>query len=168
VEGLLAIAKTKTITSAEEASVDVASNIELAVNKTRIPQQYKEEIKAELLESFNQSIKDFVTTIAGGLQTPVTYLTEQEEAEIPELSVGFWTNFINAISRLEADNKFLSVKWLMETRFKDDPSFQRATGIALSNGLLVPYYRNNPKNPRFATKCCRLNKEHSMYKKLFA
>ena len=69
-----------------------------------------------------------------------------------------WGPFIRRVDGIETTNRFLSVKWLRETQFAGQPSFQEALSIAIANGILGTYHRENPKAPDHPTLCCRLNR----------
>lgn len=71
-----------------------------------------------------------------------------------------WTPFVRRIRDMEASYDFLSVKWLRERRFAEDPEAREALQAALDKSMLSTYFRDNPKNPQFPTRCCKLNREH--------
>lgn len=71
-----------------------------------------------------------------------------------------WMPFIRRIRDFEAGHRFLSVKWLRETKFANEREMQDTLQIAIDREMLVTYYVDNPKNPVFPTLACRLNREH--------
>jgi hypothetical protein len=77
-----------------------------------------------------------------------------------------WGPFVRRISQLEAENRFLSVKWLNEKKLADDPALREALQIAIKDGILELYSLENPKNPDFETTACKLNKQNPVVKKI--
>ena len=68
-----------------------------------------------------------------------------------------WTPFVRRIRDMQLTHKFLSVKWLREKKFGQDPELQEALQIAIDRSLLLTSYRDNPANPAYPTLCCELN-----------
>lgn len=71
-----------------------------------------------------------------------------------------WGPFIRRIEELQRNNGYLSVKWLHQKVFGDDPGMQEALQIAIEHQVLGTYQRTNPHRPRFPTLCCELNASH--------
>jgi hypothetical protein len=77
-----------------------------------------------------------------------------------------WVPFIRRIRDLQAGNRFLSVKHLRETVFKNEPDSQEALQVAIDKEMLSTYYHDNPKNPQFPTLACKLNSEHPVIREI--
>jgi hypothetical protein len=77
-----------------------------------------------------------------------------------------WGPFVRRINELENEHKFLSVKWLNETKFATEPAMQEALQIAIKDRILELYSLENPKNPSFLTTACKLAKQHPIIKKV--
>jgi hypothetical protein len=77
-----------------------------------------------------------------------------------------WGPFVRRINQLESQHRFLSVKWLNEKKFADDPALQEALQIAIKNGILELYSIDNPNNPDFKTSVCRLIRGHPTVRKI--
>ncbi len=73
-----------------------------------------------------------------------------------------WAPFIRKIRDMEESHDFLSVRWLREKRFADNPRFQGALQVAIDRELLSTHHEDNPNNPQFPTLCCRLNRDHAL------
>ncbi len=82
-------------------------------------------------------------------------------------SISFsWIPFIRRIRDLQTTNRFLSVKMVREKVFEDQPEAQETLQIAIDRKMLLTYYVDNPKNPRFPTLACELNPEHVVVKEI--
>lgn len=77
-----------------------------------------------------------------------------------------WGPFIRRINELEGEHKFLSVKWLNETKFATEPAMREALQIAIKDGILQLNSLENPKNPLFQTKACKLDRLNPITKKV--
>ena len=64
------------------------------------------------------------------------------------------------MAKNEAKYRFLSVKFLREKVFAGDPVIHEALQFAIDEGVLETYTQPNPKNPDWATKACRLKRDH--------
>ena len=71
-----------------------------------------------------------------------------------------WGPFIRRMDELQRKNAYLSVKWLHQQVFVDEPGMREALQIAIDRGLLRTYERPNPRRPRYPTLCCELNRGH--------
>lgn len=94
--------------------------------------------------------------------------------DIPKLSMEvtklaldspFWLSFIRRISDIEEAHKFVSVKWLRETKFADDVEAQEALQIAIDKDILTTHRMENTKNPKYPILCCNLNRSNPIVKK---
>jgi len=65
-------------------------------------------------------------------------------------------------------NRFLSVKNLREKRFAQNQTLQDAFQSALNSGMLETYYVDNPRNPEWPTKACRVNRTNETVKEILA
>lgn len=82
-------------------------------------------------------------------------------ARVPGSTSYNWTPFVRRIRDIEETHEFLSVKWLREKRFSDEPEYQEALQVAIDRSMVLTHYIDNPYNPEFPTKCCKLNREHA-------
>lgn len=85
-----------------------------------------------------------------------------EVAPVPGTTSYNWIPFIQRMRALETSKKYLSVKWLREKVFSEDPEAQEALQVAIDTKMLLTYYRKNPKNPKFPTLCCKMDWDHPM------
>ncbi|MBI4288995.1 MAG: hypothetical protein HY671_11275 [Chloroflexi bacterium] len=85
---------------------------------------------------------------------------------IPGSDLYDWVPFLRRIRDLQATHKFISVKWLRETKLSREPEMREALQVALDRGMLQRYYVQNPHNPTFPTLGCRLNEDHPVVKKV--
>jgi len=69
-----------------------------------------------------------------------------------------WGPFIRRLDHLERRNRFLSVKRLHRTIFADEPGTQEALQLALKRKLLLTYNIQNPRDAKFPTLCCKLDR----------
>ena len=77
-----------------------------------------------------------------------------------------WGPFIRKMVEIEGKQKFLSIKWLNETRFAGDPSSREALQVALKIGILKSFKLDNPHNPHFKTTCCALDRQNAIVKQV--
>lgn len=77
-----------------------------------------------------------------------------------------WMPFIRRIRDFEVSHRFLSVKWLRETKFANEREMQETLQIAINMEMLLTYYVDNPKNPLFPTLACKLNWEHPVVREI--
>jgi hypothetical protein len=78
-----------------------------------------------------------------------------------------WGPFIRRIHQLASENKFLSVKWLDQTKFADAPVAREELQIAIKDGILERYTIENTRNPSYPTRACKLNRQHPAVKRVF-
>jgi hypothetical protein len=67
---------------------------------------------------------------------------------------------VRRVHGLEAQNRFISLKWLNETKFGADPAMRETLQAAIKNRIVELYQIDNPKNPVFPTTACRLAVTH--------
>jgi hypothetical protein len=79
-----------------------------------------------------------------------------------------WVNFIQRIDKLEEEMSFLSVKWLRERVFKNESDFLEILQVAIHSGILEKYYVDNPKNPKFPTLACKLDRSNEFVKQIIS
>jgi hypothetical protein len=84
----------------------------------------------------------------------------------PAATVLEYAPFVRLIHNLEESHGFLSVKWLREKYFAGSPANQEALQIALDRSMLLTERIRNPKNPRYMTLTCRLNRDHPVVKEV--
>lgn len=77
-----------------------------------------------------------------------------------------WGPFIRRINQMEGEHNFLSVKWLNETKFGDDPAMREALQVAIKDGIVELYPVDNPRNPAFQTTACKLVRQHPVVNKV--
>lgn len=121
------------VTKAEqETTLRVAQTLEHL-----LPKEYLREVKKELTDAFS-TLKSTVAPASSGYD---------------------WGPFIRRISDLQGKNRFLSVKWLHQKHFTDDPGMQEALQIAIAQKMLLTYHLENPKKDSGAkpTLCCKLD-----------
>ncbi len=92
---------------------------------------------------------------------------EYSSISAPGASSYNWNPFIQTIHDIENSRKlgFISVKWLRETKFKNDSEYKNALQIAIERRLLSTYTIDNPRKPQYPVLCCKLNKEHPIVSK---
>lgn len=73
-----------------------------------------------------------------------------------------WGPFVRRIRDLQRSNQYLSVKWLHQKVFADDPGLQEALQIAITRTMLRTYSRANPKDRGHPTLCCELDLTNSV------
>ncbi len=98
-----------------------------------------------------------------GLETLTNHIEKPPLPGSPEYD---WLPFVRRIRDFESKYPFLSVKWLRETVFQDEPQTQHALQAALDSSILETYHQRNPKNPAFPTLCCRLNRNQQIVKNI--
>ena len=101
-------------------------------------------------EAVGRTIARDVDEVFAGLRSTVA-------ATAPEYD---WGPFLRRVDGIERGNRFMSVKWLRETQFAGEPSFQEAISVAIASGMLTTYHSENPKNPSYPTLCCKLARQH--------
>ena len=77
-----------------------------------------------------------------------------------------WGPFIRLIDELEGKHRFLSVKWLNQTKLAEDPALRESLQVAIEEGIVELYSVDNPKNPEFPTTACKLARENPVVKKV--
>jgi len=77
-----------------------------------------------------------------------------------------WGPFVRRVNELENEHRFLSVKWLNETKFATEPAMREALQIAIKDGILELYNLENPRNPSFKTTACKLARSDATVKKV--
>lgn len=71
-----------------------------------------------------------------------------------------WTPFLRRTGDLQRAHQYLSVKWLHQKVFADEPDMQQALQVALAREMLRTYQLPNPHSARHPTLCCELNPAH--------
>jgi hypothetical protein len=71
-----------------------------------------------------------------------------------------WRPFVRRVRELQRANQYLSVKWLHQKVFAEEPSMQQALQVALAREMLRTYQLSNPRNPEHPTLCCEVNPGH--------
>jgi len=74
--------------------------------------------------------------------------------------------FLRRIRDLEKEHRFLSVKWLREKKYGNNPEAQEALQICLDKGYLKTYRQKNPRHPNRPVLSCKLNRENNDLKKI--
>jgi hypothetical protein len=147
VEGVISSLQRTTLGKVEEPTL---LRISERVNKAL--QSQPEAVREQAIKEIRDELKELFSVL---------------KAEAAPSSLDYdWGPFIRRIHQLEAENKFLSVKWLNETKFADDPAMQEALQVAIKDGLLELYSRDNPRNSAFKTTACKLAHRHQTVKKV--
>lgn len=75
-------------------------------------------------------------------------------------------SFIRRMLDIESEHKFVSVKWLREKKFADDPDSQAIMQAAIDKELLLTERIPNPRDPKYPILTCKLNREHQIVKEV--
>jgi hypothetical protein len=96
-----------------------------------------------------------------GVKEEVGALFRLLRAEVAPSSLEYdWGPFIRRMDELEQENKFLSVKWLNEKVFAEDPVMKEALQVAIRDGILETYPIPNPRSLEHPTTACRLDRKN--------
>lgn len=74
--------------------------------------------------------------------------------------------FLRKIRDLEAGHKFLSIKWLRETIFAENPEAQEALQICIEKQYLTTYKIDNPRHKSRQVSCCKINQNKREIRKI--
>jgi len=128
-----------------------------------LPESEKHKVREAVYKEIDSFLGTLGWQLGTGLKETITPTAEAVPSKfvpIPGSALYDWVLFVRRIRDLEAHNKFLSVKMLREKAFAREPETQEALQIAIDREMLLTYYVDNPKNPRFPTLACKLNREH--------
>jgi len=137
----------------------------IAESAERLQQTTDDKEKEALVQKIYADLSSFVGTVKHDIAvelSPDDLVKDRMslDASIPGAIAYDWIPFVRRIRALEKGNKFLSVKWLRETKFADDTKAQEELQTAIDRNMLEIYFIENPRNPKYPVSCCRLNKEH--------
>lgn len=80
----------------------------------------------------------------------------------PTPSKSYMPQFIRRMAELEKSHNFLSVKWLHQDKFLDDPPMRECLQTAIDEGVVKTYPVDNPKNPGFPVTACKLDRDNPL------
>lgn len=128
---------------------------------TRTEEAATLKVSQALGQAMPSATKEQLGSVQRELQKKLTEAFSNLKSSVaPTSSTYDWGPFIRRIADLERKNRFLSVKWLHQTIFADDPGNRTALQVAIDeNKVLITYKLENPKKPGSQpTLCCKLNK----------
>jgi len=147
VDGVVASLQERTLTQVEDPTVlRISARVDKALEK--VPGHARKQAAEEIVEE----LKELFTT-----------LRAEAAPTAPEYD---WGPFIRRINQLEREHNFLSVKWLNEKKLADDLTMRESLQVAIKYGILEMYWVENPKNPPFRTRACKLARQHPVVKKV--
>lgn len=147
IEGVIGSLQKTTLSKVEEPTL---LRISQRVNQSL--QALPEDVRQSTIKEIREELKEL-------------FLVLRAEAAPSALDYD-WGPFVRRIHQLEAEHKFLSVKWLNENKFAGDLGIQEALQVAIRDGILELYPIDNPKNPAFKTTACKLTHRHPIVKKV--
>ncbi|MBM4034880.1 MAG: hypothetical protein FJ291_24320 [Planctomycetes bacterium] len=79
-----------------------------------------------------------------------------------------WAAFVQLLDTVEATNRFVSLKWLHQKKLAGEPGLQQALQKAIDLGIVEMETVENPKNPKWPTRTCRLNRKHPLVRAILS
>lgn len=147
VDGVVASLQERTLTQVEDPTLlRISARVDKALEK--VPRHARKRAVEEIVEE----LKELFTT-----------LRAEAAPTAPDYD---WGPFIRRINQLEREHNFLSVKWLNEKKLADDPAMRESLQVAIKYGILEMFWVENPKNPAFKTRGCKLARQHPVVKKV--
>jgi len=127
--------------------------------------QIEEKVTLRILERLKPALQSAPASVSTqatkGVEEEVAGLFSSLRIKAAPTSPDYdWGPFVRRIHELETQNKFISLKWLNETKFVADPAMREALQVAIKNSIVELYRIDNPKNPVFPTTACRLAVTH--------
>lgn len=164
-ETVMSLIKNSTISGFDNLKTRYMGNIDIEIEKLSLAKTDDDKQKA--MKSLRHAIDSFYGTLTNQIDkidiTPSPHsFPKQTEGVIYGFSRSEWVNFIQKINKLESENDFLSVKWLRNKLFENDPDFQKMLQIAIDKRILLKDYLTNKKNPQFPTLACKLDRDNPL------
>ena len=132
-------------------------------------QEEKEEARKDFINetrSLLGKMRGEIGKVGLSLESEYMLTPRKVEAALVNLQPGSieydWIPFIRTVRDIENTRTrgFLSIKWLRETKFRNNKEYQDALQISIDNSILIVYMIDNPNKSAYQVKCCKLNKEH--------
>lgn len=134
------------------------TKLEGILNEQEIAPHAQLNIKSDFLNELNP-VLDMLGEFSG-IKEKALY--KEEEKALPLYLK--WHQFIQTIEHLQSKFEFLSVRFLREKVFKENPLYQELLQEALDSGILATSRIPNPKQPGKPTLTCKLNFENNLLK----
>lgn len=102
--------------------------------------------------------------VKSGMEHPTEAGWEQKRGRLTQVMK--YGLIIKRIYGWESEMDFVALKWVRETKLKDQPELLELFQEAIDQGLLSTTKRANPYKPQYPTTCCNVNLKNPIVKEI--